>query len=612
MRIFSLLMAALFCFAARASALPSIPDDALIGLWRFQTKFASPYQGPLVITRAGSRWHTALADESADARTQDGQIRFDFPHHRGRFFASPGSGSGAIGGFWLQDIGGVSDPNVPEGAVQPLASPLTLTLGKDGAWRGWVRPLDRRFTIYLQVFRDDKGLVGAFRNPQINSNGGTSQFRVARDGDKIHFSAKPDPNNDEITHDANILHAPDRLQLDWDDLGHAIEFMRIMPGDASEFFTRPPGEPSYVYRVPARTGDGWQPARAGAVGMDEAALTKFVQSLVDADPAARRPQLIHSVLIAYRGKLVLEEYFHGFNRDTPHDIRSAGKTFASVMLGAAMMQHAHIAPGSSIYDIMKSSEPFANADPRKSQITLAQLMTHTSGLACDDNDNRSPGAEGRMQSQNAQPDWWKYTLDLPMAHDPGATYAYCSAGINLIGGALTTVTHTWLPEYFDRTIARPLGFGPYYWNLTPSGEGYLGGGAFIRPRDLLKVGQAYLDGGVWRGRRIVPASWVKDSTASRVKVSPATTGLTPEQFANFYGDAEDAFAWHLASLKTPSHTYAAYGASGNGGQLLVVVPELDLAVVFTGGNYGQGGIWNKWRDQMIPDQIIPAIMRRAQ
>jgi len=135
-----------------------------------------------------------------------------------------------------------------------------------------------------------------------------------------------------------------------------------------------------------------------------------------------------------------------------------------------------------------------------------------------------------MQSQTAQPDWWKYTLDLPMAHDPGATYAYCSAGINLIGGALTAVTHTWLPEYFDRTVARPLGFGPYYWNLMPSGEGYLGGGAFIRPRDLLKVGQAYLDGGVWRGRRIVPASWVKDSTMSRVKVSPATTGLTREQF----------------------------------------------------------------------------------
>ena len=612
MRIFSLSMAALFCFVVGAFALPPTPDDASIGLWRFQTKFASPYQGTLVVTRTGARWHAALADESADARAQDGQICFDFPQRRARFLASPSKAIGAMPGFWVQDIGGALDPNVPDGAVQPVASPLSLTRGKDGAWHGRVRPLDRTFTIYLQVSRDDKGLVGAFRNPQINSNGGTSQFRIASDGDELHFSAKPDPNNDEITHDANMLHAPDRLQLDWDDLGHRIEFTRIAPGEAPEFFTRPAGESPYVYRVPARIGDGWQPARAGSVGMDEAALTKFVQGLVDADPAARRPQLIHSVLIAYRGKLVLEEYFHGFDRDIPHDIRSAGKTFASVMLGAAMMQHAAISPGSRIYEIMKNSEPFANPDPRKSQITLAQLMTHTSGLACDDNNNHSPGGEGRMQSQNAQPDWWKYTLDLPMARDPGATYAYCSAGINLIGGALTAVTRTWLPEYFDRTVAQPLGFGLYYWNLMPSGEGYLGGGAFIRPRDLLKVGQAYLDGGVWRGRRIVPASWVKDSTASRVKVSPATTGLTPEQFANFYGEAEDAFAWHLAMLKTPTHSYVAYGASGNGGQLLIVVPELDLAVVFTGGNYGQGGIWNKWRDQMIPEQIIPAINRRAQ
>ena len=82
-------------------------------------------------------------------------------------------------------------------------------------------------------------------------------------------------------------------------------------------------------------------------------------------------------------------------------------------------------------------------------------------------------------------------------------YAYCSANINLVGGALTAATRTWLPEFFERTVARPLQFGRYHWNLMPNGEGYLGGGAFLRPRDLLKVGQAYLDGGVWHGRRIV-------------------------------------------------------------------------------------------------------------
>ena len=131
--------------------------------------------------------------------------------------------------------------------------------------------------------------------------------------------------------------------------------------------------------------------------------------------AARRPALIHSLLVAHHGKLVLEEYFFGFDRERPHDLRSAGKTFASVMLGTAMRRGAHIAPETPVYELLAGMGPFANPDPRKPQITLAHLMTHTSGLACDDNDPVSPGNEDTMQTQSQQPDWWKYTLDLPMA-----------------------------------------------------------------------------------------------------------------------------------------------------------------------------------------------------
>jgi CubicO group peptidase (beta-lactamase class C family) len=236
-------------------------------------------------------------------------------------------------------------------------------------------------------------------------------------------------------------------------------------------------------------------------------------------------------------------------------------------------------------------------------------MTHTSGLACDDNDDASPGNEGTMQGQDRQPDWWKYTLDLLMAHDPGSRYAYCSANMNLMGAALTSATGTWLPELFERTIARPLQFGPYHWNLMPTGEGYLGGGAYVRPRDLLKVGQAYLDGGVWQGRRIVETSWVARSTEPVVEISPATTGLDPELFPEYYLAGADGYAWHLNGVRTGDRVLRDYAATGNGGQMLIVIPELDLAVVFTGGNYMQGGIWNRWRNDIVGGGIVPSIRR---
>jgi CubicO group peptidase (beta-lactamase class C family) len=214
-----------------------------------------------------------------------------------------------------------------------------------------------------------------------------------------------------------------------------------------------------------------------------------------------------------------------------------------------------------------------------------------------------------MQAQREEPDWWRYTLDLPMAHDPGTRYAYCSANINLAGGALAVATGTWLPELFERKVARPLQFEEWHWNLTPTGDGYLGGGAFLRPRDLLKIGQVYLDGGRWKDERIVSAEWVRDSTRPRIRITPATTGLSEDEFANGYSEGADALAWHLNPVRAGERIFDAYAATGNGGQMLVVVPELGLAAVFTGGNYLQGGIWNRWPDEYLGGHIIPAIRR---
>ncbi len=392
----------------------------------------------------------------------------------------------------------------------------------------------------------------------------------------------------------------------WPDLGVTIELTRRAASEVPAFFPRPPGT-KYQYHRPEMIGDGWSTASAKNLGMDEEALTRLVQRLIDSDPAERRPNLIHSLLVAYRGKLVLEEYFFGYHRSETHDTRSAAKTFASVMLGAVMRDGVQISPETRIYDLFGGLNRFANPDPRKAQITLAHLMTHTAGLACNDNDDDSPGNEGTMQSQDKEPNWWKYTLDLPMAHEPGSRYAYCSANFNMVGGALALATRTWLPELFDRKIARPLQFGEYHWNLMPTNEGYQGGGAFLLPRDLLKIGQMYLNRGVWNGRRIVDESWIKTSIAPRVHISPASTGMSAEEFGNFYGEADDAYTWHLSKVKAGDQTFDTFAATGNGGQLLIVVPKLELVVVFTGGNYGQGGIWSRWGSEILPKEIIPAI-----
>jgi len=126
----------------------------------------------------------------------------------------------------------------------------------------------------------------------------------------------------------------------------------------------------------------------------------------------------------------------------------------------------------------------------------------------------------------------------------------------------------------------------------PTGEAYAGGGMYMRPRDFLKFGQLYLNGGTWHGVRVVSAAWVSQSTARQVDRQDGS---------------EDGFGWHRHVLQAGTRRFQTYEASGNGGQLVVVVPELDLVVATTAGNYGQ---YNLWRQ--IRESLVPAVMRTVE
>jgi CubicO group peptidase (beta-lactamase class C family) len=228
----------------------------------------------------------------------------------------------------------------------------------------------------------------------------------------------------------------------------------------------------------------------------------------------------------------------------------------------------------------------------------------TSGFACDDNNDASPGNEDNMQSQSAQPDWYKYTLDLPMAAEPGGKHAvYCSADLNLVGGVVAQATHFWLPEFFDHYLARPLQFGTYHMNLMPTGEAYMGGGLYVRPRDELKIGQLYLAGGIWNGTRIVSENWVERSTTANSTFDPQTNYDAPHEYG---------FGWHVNYLHSDNRVFRAYSAGGNGGQIVMVIPDLDLVVGINGGSYGEFMKWYRWGLQLVPQYIIPAVSQNPE
>ena len=138
--------------------------------------------------------------------------------------------------------------------------------------------------------------------------------------------------------------------------------------------------------------------------------------------------------------------------------------------------------------------------------------------------------------------------------------------------------------------------GEYHLNLMPTEEGYFGGGAYLVARDALKLGQLYLSHGVWNGRRLVNEAWVLRSTTEQAEMEPAF-GVP-----HGYG-----YGWHLVTLKVGQKSYRAFNAGGNGGQLVLVVPELDLVLGLTGGSYGEFKKWYRWLTDLVPTAILPAV-----
>ena len=575
MRILTLAAVAAVCAIGQSPSpvTAAAPGDELIGLWGAETTFGPQVRGELTLERGGAQWVIRIAGFEASAKQSSEDVRVALPGGQGEFRARVLADPLRVTGFWIQ----------PEGNRGPYATPILMRRIRPGLWRGTVAPLDDELSLYLAISRDSDGtLRGSFHNPEWNWNG-RGWYRITVTAGRLRLS---DPSTGKPAFELPYDASQRAITMEF---GSPFALTPRKTDQAVGFEPTSGIAHPYKYREPLPRQDGWLTADAATAGLDSARLSALVERLTSGDPATPGALRAHSVLVARGGRIVLEEYFYGFTAERLHDLRSASKTFTSVMLGAAMLRGTALDTKTPVYPLLR--RPID--DPRKTRITLGQLLSHTSGLACDDNDDRSPGNENTMQSQATERDWYRYILDLPVAYDPGTHYAYCSGGMNAAGGAIAAATGQWLPELFDRQIAKPLQIEHYAMNLMPTGEAYSGGGVYMRPRDLLKFGQLYLNHGVWNGARIVPRRWVEEST-SRIVSVPAN-------------GSSDGYGWHRYVLKAGGRDYDEYEANGNGGQFLIVVPSLDLAVVFTAGNYNQYAVWRTLRDELFPTYVMGAV-----
>jgi CubicO group peptidase (beta-lactamase class C family) len=339
--------------------------------------------------------------------------------------------------------------------------------------------------------------------------------------------------------------------------------------------------------APRDLGDGLPVAAPAAAGLDAAALSGIERAAAGADlPKAT------SVLVVSRGSLVYERYLGGTGPETLQDTRSATKSVTSLAVGAA------IADGkiASVADPVLAHFPEAARtppDPLASGITVEDLLTMSSALDCNDDDEASPGNEEKMYPQQT---WLTWVLAIPTRRvwqrDAAGRgpFSYCTAGAFLLGQLLQRATGEPVDAYVERRILAPLGIARREWPRSPSGEVQTGGGLRLRSRDLAKLGAMVADGGRWRGKVVVPSSWIDRA-------------LTVHRHA--FGDLDYGYLFWRRDWATRCGPRSGWYMAGNGGNAVVVLRDLGAVIVVTRQAYNTRGMHQQTL-RFIEGQVLPA------
>ncbi|NNF96125.1 MAG: serine hydrolase [Halobacteria archaeon] len=290
---------------------------------------------------------------------------------------------------------------------------------------------------------------------------------------------------------------------------------------------------------------------------------------------------VHSLLIARRGYLVMDEYFYPFADGTRHDIASVTKSITSTLVGM-VIDEGHIRHAETPVLEFFGDRAVQDMDSRKRQMTVGHLLSMTSGFDC----GYKPG-EQELFDMRRSSDWIQFTLDLPMRSAPGTQFAYCSDGMHLLSAIVTQSTGQSLEAYAKTRLFNPLGIKDWHWPHDATGNSHGWGDLQLHPRDMARIGLLYLYQGQWDGHQIISSDWIKQAT--RPQSDTASKGVN-------YG-----YGWWLSKFAGMS----LIEARGRGGQRIIIWPEKEIVVVLTAGGLNTDELAGYLAQAVRSDKSLP-------
>lgn len=332
----------------------------------------------------------------------------------------------------------------------------------------------------------------------------------------------------------------------------------------------------------------WPRATPQEADIDAQMISLLVQGINRGDYGKQK-----SLLILRHGKLVHEQYFRGNGPDTLMPMYSATKSWGSALIGIAIgngdLEGVNV-PLEQVF--IDYPGPF-QFDTGKQALTMEHVLTMRTGLAWDEWSTSFTDPANPVNQMTKSGDWWAFVLNRPMTAPADSVFRYSTGGSNLMGGVLWSLTGMSALEYSMQYLFAPLDITEHYVEVDlsggPKGSGITtfqagltptGHGLWLKASDLAKLGQLYLDRGVWDARRVLASQWINDSWKAY-----SDHASDPQVFGEgvSYG-----YQWWNFIFPGTKGNVSVHLAWGWADQFIFVVPSLDLVMVTTAEN----GSWS--------------------
>jgi CubicO group peptidase (beta-lactamase class C family) len=369
------------------------------------------------------------------------------------------------------------------------------------------------------------------------------------------------------------------------DYNKKIDFIRDEDSDIDKFFIPYPSSPNgsikYTYHQPGKCNDHLQTASIFEFVKDSTAFYNLIEKIIK-----QKFGRLESFLIVKDQKLVLEEYFYGYDRNQMHPIYSCTKSLTSLLLGMSLDRRKKIDVEQPVFDFFPQYESLLT--PEKEKITLEHVLTMSAGI------QGSNGLEGAKPE-----DYIKYLLSLPLESNPGESYKYSGECTNLLGGIIYTLEKKQADEFAKDVLFKKLKISEFNWErengITPCDAGL-----FMYPKDMVKIGLLVLNNGTWNGEQIVPKEWIDMSSKPHVAESEFF-----DYGYQWWHRSKQNKSWWENPVHGSNNEHDMFLALGYGGQYIMVVRDLNMVIVITSSDYNESNGMALAKVPMVIEEVVP-------